>query len=100
MIKTLKTHKSHRHCVYQLTYHLVLVTKYRHKCFTKDILERLEEICRDQFAKWEIELIEFDGEADHVHLLLDMHPNIMPSRFFVTDNLCREMIWTMVANIL
>ena len=25
--------------------------------------------------------IEFGGEEDHIHLLLDMHPNIMPSRF-------------------
>ena len=73
--------KSHYHCVYKLTYHLVLVTKYRKKCFTNKMLDRLEEIVRKNCADWEIELLEFNGEADHIHLLLDMHPNIMPSKF-------------------
>ena len=73
--------KSHHHCVYNLKYHLVLVTKYRRKCFTGEMLDRLKEICAEQCQHWEIELVEFGGEADHVHLLLDMHPNIMPSKF-------------------
>lgn len=73
--------KSHYHCVYKLTYHLVLVTKYRRKCFTNQILNRLEEIVRKNCCDWDIELIEFNGEEDHVHLLLEMHPNIMPSKF-------------------
>ncbi|MBF7681843.1 IS200/IS605 family transposase [Acinetobacter sp. B5B] len=73
--------KSHYNCVYKLTYHLVLVTKYRRKCFTNQILNRLEEIVRKNCCDWDIELIEFNGEEDHVHLLLEMHPNIMPSKF-------------------
>lgn len=76
--------KSHYHCVYKLKYHLVLVTKYRRKCFTAPMLDRLEEICRDLCAKWEVDIEEFGGEADHVHLMLDMHPNIMPSKFINT----------------
>ena len=87
--------KSHYHCVYKLTYHLVLVTKYRRECFTDDMLKRLEEIVRKSCEDWEIELLEFNGEADHVHLLLDMHPNIMPSKFInslktVTSRLLRK----------
>jgi putative transposase len=44
---------------------------------------------------WGMELAEFGGEADHIHLLLDMHPNIMPSRFVnslktVTSRLLRK----------
>lgn len=59
------------------------------------MLDRLEEICRDLCGKWEIELDEFGGEADHVHLMLDMHPNIMPSKFInnlktVTSRLIRK----------
>lgn len=87
--------KSHYHCVYKLKYHLVLVTKYRRKCFTQAMLQRLEVICQEQCAKWGIALDEFGGEADHVHLLLDMHPNIMPSKFInslktVTSRLIRK----------
>lgn len=87
--------KSHYHCVYNLKYHLVLVTKYRRRCFTEQILQRLEEICREQCAKWDIELLEFGGEADHCHLLLALHPNIAPSKFInslktVTSRLLRK----------
>ena len=73
--------KSHYHCVYKLTYHLVLVTKYRKKCLSNEILNRLEEIVKKNCGDWEIDLLEFNGEADHIHLLLEMHPNIMPSKF-------------------
>ena len=45
------------------------------------MLQRLEQICKNLCTMWEIELIEFGGEADHAHQLLDMHPNIMPSKF-------------------
>lgn len=88
-------HKSHYHCVYNMKYHLVLVTKYRRKCFTQAILERLEQICKRNCEQWEIDLAEFGGEADHIHLLLDMHPNIMPSKFInnlktVTSRLIRK----------
>ncbi|HGJ5857337.1 IS200/IS605 family transposase [Arsenophonus nasoniae] len=87
--------KSHYHCLYKLKYHLVLVTKYRKKCFTSEILDRLEIICRECCDKWDVSLEQFGGEADHVHLLLDMHPNIMPSRFVnnlktVTSRLLRK----------
>ena len=59
------------------------------------MLERLEAISNNLCEKWEIELLEFGGEEDHVHLLLDMHPNIMPSRFInnlktVTSRLIRK----------
>lgn len=36
--------KRNRHCVYKLTYHLVVVTKYRHKCISKEMPEGLKEI--------------------------------------------------------
>jgi REP-associated tyrosine transposase len=95
MKKNSSNYRSHWHCVYHLKYHLVLVTKYRRKCFTKSLLLRLEEICNEQCRMWGMELAEFGGEADHIHLLLDMHPNIMPSRFVnslktVTSRLLRK----------
>lgn len=73
----------------------MLVTKYRRKCFNKVILKRLEQICKEQCKNWDIELDEFGGEEDHIHLLLDMHPNIALSRFVnslktVTSRLLRK----------
>jgi len=66
--------KSHFHAVYKLNYHLVLVTKYRHQCINQDMLVRLREIFDEQCKNWSIELLEFNGESDHVHLLLNAHP--------------------------
>ena len=74
---------------------MVSVTKNSRKCFTGAMLDRLKEIVTDLCQKWEVELLEFNEEADHVHLLLDMHPNIMPNKFInnlktVTSRLMRK----------
>lgn len=45
------------------------------------MLDRLETMCRDTAAKWECEVLEFNGEADHVHLLLALTPKVWPSAF-------------------
>ena len=71
--------KAHHHCVYNLHYHLVFVTKYRKKCFNQSILDYLKEIFQHLAEKWEIELIEFNGQQDHIHLLIATHPNIKMS---------------------
>lgn len=44
------------------------------------MLDRLEEIFRDLLGKWECGLVEFGGEADHVHLLIETHPTIELSK--------------------
>ena len=69
------------HCVYKLNYHLVLVTKYRRKCISPAILKRLEEILRELCKKWDAKLVEFNGEPDHVHMLLELNPKVCPSIF-------------------
>ena len=73
--------RAHHHAQYELKYHLVLVTKYRHKVFTKEILERLRDISTELLEKWDCELLEFGGEADHIHLLINAHPSLELSRF-------------------
>jgi putative transposase len=67
------------HCAFSLHYHLVLVTKYRRKVITKEMLERLGEIFDETLRKWECSLIEFNGEEDHVHLLSSGNPNLILS---------------------
>ena len=41
---------------------------------------RLEEVFTEQCAKWDVELLEFGGESDHVHLMLDLHPSVAPAK--------------------
>jgi putative transposase len=73
--------RAHHHAKYDLKYHLVLVTKYRKKCLTKDMLNRLEEIIRNICNKWDVEVLEFSGEKDHIHLLISAHPSMELSKF-------------------
>jgi putative transposase len=65
-----------RHCVFNLHVHLVFVTKYRRDVFTKPVLNDLREIFSAVCADFEAELVEFDGEDDHVHLLLHYPPKV------------------------
>lgn len=60
--------------------HLVFVTKYRRDVFTKEILNDLQSIFTSVCVDFESELIEFDGEDDHVHLLINYPPKIAISK--------------------
>ena len=62
-----------RHCVFNLKIHLVFVTKYRKGCLDDPALRALEDAFRSVCQDFESELLEFNGEADHVHLLVSLH---------------------------
>jgi putative transposase len=68
------------HCIYSLHYHLVLVTKYRRKAITREMHERLHSIFQETLEKWDSELIEFNGEEDHVQLLFRTNPTVQLSK--------------------
>ncbi|AXT94679.1 IS200/IS605 family transposase [Moraxella catarrhalis] len=65
-----------RHVVYNLHVHLVFVAKYRRKVFTKEILDDMQGIFEEVCSKFEAQLVEFDGECDHVHLLVVYPPRV------------------------
>lgn len=48
--------------------HLVFVTKYRRDVFTKEILDDMRGIFASVCRDFESQLVELDGEDDHVHL--------------------------------
>ena len=69
-----------RSCIFAIHVHLVFVTKYRKRVFTNQVMRELKlifsSVCRD----FEAELVEFDGEEDHVHLLVNYPPKISVSK--------------------
>ncbi|WP_329318528.1 IS200/IS605 family transposase [Streptomyces sp. NBC_01262] len=69
-----------RHCTFLMHAHLVFVTKYRHNVFTDQHLTRCEEIMRAVCADFETELTAFNGEADHVRLLVNFPPKVAVSK--------------------
>ena len=62
------------HCVYALHYHLVLVTKYRRRVLTAEMLTEFEAHARERVDVWGGKLLEVNGEPDHVHLLFTLPP--------------------------
>lgn len=69
-----------RHCVFNIHAHLVFVTKYRRAVFTKKHLNSLKTVFEEICDGFEVELIEFDGEKDHVHLLVNYPPKLSISK--------------------
>ena len=69
-----------RHCVFLLHVHLVFVTKYRKNVFAKEHLGYLKEIFSKVCNDFEADLKEFNGEDDHVHLLVEYPPKVCVSR--------------------
>ena len=69
-----------RHVVFNLHIHLVFVAKYRRKVFTKEILDDMRQIFESVCTDFEAQLVEFDGENDHVHLLVNYPPKVSISK--------------------
>jgi putative transposase len=63
-----------RHCVFALHVHLVFVTKYRRKVFDGDAIARLKTIFENVCKDFESQLVQVDGESEHVHLLVNYPP--------------------------
>lgn len=89
------TYESHSRGVSSLTAHLVLVTKSRKKVIDSEILKKLEDIVKNICEKWGCDVVEFNAEADHVHLLFQYYPQMQLSKFInnlktVTSRMVRK----------
>ena len=73
--------RTNSHAAFSLHYHIILTVKYRHKAINRAMLKRLEEIFADVSRSWRCTLVEFGGEADHVHLLVEGQPSMDLARF-------------------
>lgn len=75
-----RTINSNRNSVYSLKYHLVVITKYRHKCINSEILDELEKIFTRLLNDKDCKVLEFGGEKDHIHVLFETPPHIQLSK--------------------
>lgn len=72
---------TNNHSVFKLTYHLVLVIKYRRQVLNEEISNRLKEIFCNIAPNYNITLEEWNYDKDHVHILLKGQPNTQMSKF-------------------
>lgn len=59
--------------------HLIFTTKYRRKVFDGKMISELRDAFESACEKLECGIIEFDGEEDHVHLLVEYPPKLAVS---------------------
>lgn len=72
--------RTDRHCVFRTHASLVFVTTYQHSVFADRYLTGCEEIVRVVCEGFEAELVEFNGDANHIHLLVNFPPQVAVSR--------------------
>lgn len=72
---------TNNHSVFSMYYHLVLVTKYRREVIDNNISVRLREIFTNIQDRYNITLLEWNHDKDHVHILFKAHPNSEISKF-------------------
>lgn len=69
------------HSVFLLHYHLILVVKYRRRVFDNLISSRAKEIFEYIAPNYHITLMEWNYDADHIHILFRAHPKTEISKF-------------------
>lgn len=73
-----QTYYTNRHSCFLLQYHMVLVTKYRHPVIDGVVKTCLYSKIRTIFKERGLEILELNGEADHVHILYEADPHTAP----------------------
>lgn len=76
--KTGQAYYTNRHSCFLLQYRMVLVTKYRHPVLTGKIRDTVYEKIQSIFKDRGLEILEFNGEADHIHILFEADPLTAP----------------------
>ena len=69
-----------RHSVSSLKIHLVCVTKYRRSLFTSGSLEVIEKSFSEVAKKMDFQILEFNGESDHINALIEFPPKLSVSQ--------------------
>ena len=65
-------------------YHIVCPAKYRRAVITKEVDNKLKEVCQGIEARYEIKFIEIGSEEDHVHFLVQSVPSYSPTQIIRT----------------
>ena len=76
----MKDYRKSAHCVYDLKYHLVWITKYRKPVLSGEIGHRVRELVRLICASLDVEIIKGNIRQDHVHLLVSVPPTLSVSK--------------------
>ncbi|MFK4431464.1 putative transposase [Bacillus sp. RC54] len=100
-----------KYLVFSLYYNLVLVVKYRRNVFDNDMSDYAKDMFVRLSESYNITLVEWNHDIDHVHILFKAHPNTEMTKFInayksassrlikrdfpqVRKKLWKEMFWS------
>jgi len=72
---------NNNHSVFAMYYHLVLVVKYRRKVFDDTISSYAKSVFEKISPSYNISLLEWNHDIDHVHIMFKAQPNSELSKF-------------------
>jgi len=72
---------NNNHSVFAMYYHLILVVKYRKKVFDDSISDYARSIFEKIAPSYNISLLEWNHDVDHVHIMFKAQPNSELSKF-------------------
>jgi len=78
-------YRKERHSITDLKIHLICVTKYRRSVLDDDGLKLIEQSFREVGLKMNFQILEFNGEGNHVHVLIEYPPKLSISQ--ITNSL-------------
>ena len=72
---------NNNHSVFAMYYHLILVVKYRRKVFDDALSDYAKSIFERLAPGYNITLLEWNHDVDHVHIMFKAQPNSELSKF-------------------
>ena len=72
---------NNNHSVFAMYYHLILVVKYRKRVFDDSISDYARSIFEKIAPSYNISLLEWNHDVDHVHIMFKAQPNSELSKF-------------------
>lgn len=73
-------YRTGRHVVFSLQAHIVLVTKYMRGAISDRVRDVIVTTARDVAKRYEFQILDIDGEDDHIHLVVDYPPKLSLSK--------------------
>lgn len=73
-------YRTNRHAVFKLVYHAVLVTKYRRKAISPEMMAFMKEYARHLIDDcYDGVFVDLNGEPDHIHVLFELPATVAPA---------------------
>ena len=92
-VREMENYRRSTHCMYDIKYHIVWITKYRKAVLMGKIAERTRELIRGICKYNEVEILSGHISKDHIHLLVSAPPHLSASKLvqYIKGNTSRKL---------